>query len=270
MADGESPSLTLPVADWTRLRDEPDLVVSLPGGGEMRFRRIPAGSFWMGSRGKVEREEPRHRVVLPHDFWLGKFVVTQAEWRAVAALSPALVKSPGLDPSDNVNTGDRRPVTNVSWDDATAWCGTLAQSGMLQEGWKARLPTEAEWEYACRAGTNTQFYSGDSEEALARVAWFGEDWDRGAHAVDERPEQHPAGLFGMHGNVEEWCDDVCRADVYREREDGVVAPVEELRKGGGAWQPGPRDPRRRVGRPVRGVPRGRPRRGGSPMSASGG
>src|SRR5690606_19002067 len=131
MADGESPSLTLPVADWTRLRDEKDLVVSLPDGGEMQFRPIPAGSFWMGSRGGMEREEPRHRVVLPHNFWLGKFVVTQKQWRAVAARDSQLKFWPGLNPSDQTYVGDELPVDAISWHDATDWCATLSRLDAL-------------------------------------------------------------------------------------------------------------------------------------------
>ncbi|MEY2882183.1 MAG: hypothetical protein RLZZ15_4563 [Verrucomicrobiota bacterium] len=233
-----------PLADWSRLSAEPDLPVPLPGGLTLLVRRIPRGSFVMGARGESADEEPRHRVVLPHDFWLGKFVVTQAEWRAVAALDAALTREPGLDPSDERNTGDRRPVTDVSWDDASAWCEALTRELARLErppeflaGLTARLPTEAEREYACRAGTETEYYSGDGEAALAEVAWFGEDWERGAHAVDEcvggRPERHPAGLCGMHGNVWEWCRDVYRdrENVYRRRVDGAPAVEEILREG---------------------------------------
>ncbi|MCC5025109.1 MAG: formylglycine-generating enzyme family protein [Candidatus Synoicihabitans palmerolidicus] len=162
----------------------------------------------MGSRAKDPGEELRHRVVLPEAFMLGSFVVTQAQWRAVATRTKALKRR--TDPSHFKS--DRLPVEQVSWDDATAWCEALTQSGKLPEGWEARLPTEAEWKYACRAGTDTRYYNGDDAAALAQVAWFADNAGGQTHAVDEpvggRVEQHPWGLFGMHGNVEEWCRDV--------------------------------------------------------------
>jgi len=230
-----------PIADWSGLRAEPDLPVPLPGGGALLLRFIPKGEFFMGSREGIPDEEPRHRVVMK-DYFLGKFVVTQAEWRAVAATSAELVKKPGLDPSEQRNRGDRRPVTDVSWDDANAWIEALG-AALSEEGkkeltariggeWHFRLPTEAEWEYACRAGAETDYSSGDGEAALAEVAWFGEDEKRGAHEVGGKAP-NAAGLFDLHGNVWEWCRDVYRdgENIYRRRIDGDPAVEERLREG---------------------------------------
>lgn len=232
---------------WAIARKAADLRIDLGEDVEMFFRRIPAGSFWMGSREERDTdEEPRHRVALPEDFLLGTFVVTQEQWRAVARRSRALAKR--VDPSNF--KGDRLPVEQVSWDDATAWCEALTQTGILPAGWEARLPTAAEWEYACRAGTDTRFYCGNDATVLAQVAWFADNSEGQTHLVDEpiggQIEQHPWGLIGLLSNLFEWCEDVFRYDAYREREEGVIAPVERLGDGeehgsqgrvvrGGSW-----------------------------------
>jgi len=213
--------------DWTGLADEPDLELRLPdamgrpSGLVMRFRRIPKGSFFMGSRGESGWEEPRHRVAVPQEFWLGKFVVTQDEYAAVVRGLSALRE---LEPDPSDFNGGRRPVESVSWDDATAWCEALRQWDGLPAGIREiRLPTEAEWEYACRAGTETDYHNGDGEAALREIGWFGENSGNETHPVDAmvagKPERRRAGLVGMHGNVWEWCRDVFDACAYRKRKD---------------------------------------------------
>lgn len=220
-----------PPPDWSRLTSEPDLLLPLPVPADepplaMAFRRIPAGWFMMGSRDGEVSEEPRHRVEMPHEFWLGKFAVTQAEWSAVTRALP-LPKEIRADPS--YFKGSRRPVEGVNWNDATEWCSALAAWPGLPRGiGEVRLPTEAEWEYACRAGTETDYYSGDGEAALAQVGWYFGNAGGATHIVDEavggKAESHPAGLVGMHGNVWEWCHDVWDAKAYSKR-------VDELRVG---------------------------------------
>jgi formylglycine-generating enzyme required for sulfatase activity len=186
----------------------------------MLFRRIPAGRFLMGSRGFYHDEEPIHQVIIPRDFYLGTFVVTQAQYRAVATRCAALKKNP--DPSHF--KGDRHPVECVSWLDASAFCDWLTASKSLPSGLaQARLPAEAEWEYACRAGSRTEYYSGDGEATLSEVAWFENNSESRTHAVDELPEKHPLGLHGLHGNVWEWCADVYDSQAYRQRADGWEA-----------------------------------------------
>ena len=258
-AEPEGARVVAGAAAWAALAAEPDLEVPLPvpagqAALSMRFRRIPAGAFVMGSRGNNPNEEPAHRVILPHDFWLGKFVVTQEEWQGlVEACTPA-----GLEASPSRFKGRRRPVETVSWDDVQAWC----------EAWHAwlrgdghdlslhlrelRLPSEAEWEYACRADSETEYWNGDGEAALREVGWFDGNAGGETHDVDEpvvasSPERHPAGLMGMHGNVWEWCVDCSDRGAYRARPDGWPAKnpwsewdedLEEYRLRvirGGAW-----------------------------------
>lgn len=213
-----SPKRKLPV--WDQAAREADLVLELPGRIPMFFRRIPAGSFRMGSRGFYPDEEPIHRVVIAREFYLGTFVVTQEQYRAVAERCPALREAP----SPSEFKGARRPVENVSWYDATAFCQWLARwKGLPKEIGGVRLPTEAEWEYACRAGSETEYYHGEGEAALAEVAWCDQNSGNQTYPVDERPEEHPFGLHGMHGNVWEWCQDVFDAQAYRKRVDGWEA-----------------------------------------------
>jgi len=233
--DKAGASASTGAVDWSALAAEPDLEVPLPvpagqAALSMRFRRIPAGAFVMGSRGNNPNEEPPHRVILPHDFWLGKFVVTQEEWQAlVEACGPA-----GLEASPSRFKGERRPVERVSWDDVQAWCQAW-HAWLRQDGHapslglrELRLPSEAEREYACRAGSETDFWNGDGEAALREVGWFGGNAGGETHDVDEpvvagSPERHPAGLVGMHGNVWEWCGDCYDRGAYRARPDGWPA-----------------------------------------------
>ena len=207
---------------WDQAARDADLTLRLPGGVPMFFRRIPAGRFLLGSRGYSPDEEPIHQVVIPRDFYLGTFVVTQAQYRAVATRCPALKKNPA--PSHF--KGGSHPVEQVSWHDAAAFCDWLTTSKFLPPGIaQARLPAEAEWEYACRAGSRTEYYCGDGEPALSEVAWFSNNSENRTHAVDELPEKHPLGLHGLHGNVWEWCADVYDSQAYRQRADGWEAPA---------------------------------------------
>jgi formylglycine-generating enzyme required for sulfatase activity len=206
---------------WEQAARDADFKLKLPGGTSMFFRRIPAGSFRMGSRGFAAEAEPVHRVTITRDFFLGTFALTQEQYRAVARRCPAL--------KDNARPsrfkGQRRPVENVSWHDATAFCAWLSAWEKLPTAiTEVRLPTEAQWEYACPGGTDTDYYSGDGEVALAEVAWYGANSGGETRRVDERPETHPFGLHGMHGNVFEWCRDAWDAGAYRKRIDGAEDP----------------------------------------------
>ncbi|HTI71327.1 MAG TPA: formylglycine-generating enzyme family protein [Candidatus Limnocylindria bacterium] len=223
---------------WDRAAREADLIISLPREVPMFFRRIEAGRFRMGARGYYSNEEPVHEVRLTEDFYLGTFVVTQEQYRTVARWCPALRSR--SEPS--IFKGKRRPVENVSWEEVAAWCDWLSHSKTLPKGWVARLPTEAEWEYACRKQTETEYYSGDGEAALGWVGWYDANSGNQTHPVDEKDETHPFGLFGMHGNVWEWCLDAYESDAYRRHDDADenpgVNPSEEDRARvvrGGSW-----------------------------------
>lgn len=243
---------------WDQAAKDADLTLTLPGDVPMFFRRIPAGDFLMGSRGKYRDEEPIHRVVMPEDFYLATFVVTQAQYRAVAERCPGLRESP--DPSHF--KGDLRPVEQVSWRDATAFCEWLSaweglreaicvRPGVREEIAGVRLPTEAQWEYACRGRSETEYYNGEGAAALVRVGWYQENSGDTTHPVDERPEAHPWGLHGMHGNVRDWCWDVYDPKAYRKRLDGWEAREWTLADAGNDaeyWE----DEVRKTGRVLRG------------------
>ena len=168
-------------------------------GVVMKCKLIPAGTFLMGSpKGEQERcddEGPQHEVTLSRPFYMGVYPVTQAQYKAVMRKAPSNFK------------GKDRPVESVSWDDALAFCEELS----AETGKKVVLPTEAQWEYACRAGTTTKYSFGDSESRLDLYGWYDGTSGEGTHPVGQK-KPNPWGLYDMHGNVWEWC-----ADWYGEK-----------------------------------------------------
>lgn len=177
---------------------EDHMLAPLPGGQEMVFLRIKAGSFVMGSpeTGLREDDETQHPVTLTRDFWMGKFEVTNKQFRL---FRPDHVS--GKDKSDPRN-GDDYPASGVSWDDAAAFCAWMSE----KTGRPVRLPTEAEREYACRAGTTSVYSFGDDIHELGKYAWYRANVNGKAQPVGLlRP--NPWGLYDMHGNVAEWCSD---------------------------------------------------------------
>ena len=152
----------------------------------MEFVKIPAGSFMMGGN-EEDDEKPVHRVTISKDFWLQKTEVTQGQWKAVMGSNPSYFK----------NCGDNCPVENVSWDDVQVFIKKL---NAKNEG-IYRLPTEAKWEYTMRAGT-----MGDYAENLDAIAWYRENSDGKTHPVGMK-QANTWGLYDMHGNVVEWCED---------------------------------------------------------------
>ena len=188
-------------------------------GVEMAFRLIPAGSFRMGSRGYYADEEPIHRVWIPRPFWMAETPVTQAQF--------ALWTKAEKIKHDNEFKGcPDHPAESLDWGQAADFCTWLGRvkAAELPKGFPlARLPTEAEWEYACRAGTDTEYYTGDGAAALAEAGWFGEEWGTGSTHPVRQKQPNAFGLYDLHGNVLEWCQDVYDPNAYRKRMDGWEA-----------------------------------------------
>ena len=190
-------------------------IEDLGNGVLLHLVRIPAGSLMMGSPedevGRSSYEGPQHRVNFPEDFWIGQFEVTQAQYQAIT----------GQNPSEF--TGAQNPVEEVSWDDARNFCKNLSQ----RTGRAYRLPTEAEWEYACRAGTNTPFHFGQSITPDL-VNYDGNYPYRNAARGNYRNKTTPVGSFpgnpwglhDMHGNLWEWCQDEWH-DSYAEKPESL-------------------------------------------------
>jgi formylglycine-generating enzyme required for sulfatase activity len=196
--------------------------VALPQETVIQFCSIPAGSFTMGSpedeEGRVDGEEDQAKVVLTKTFWLAKTPLTQRQWEAVVGTNPSEFKGPDL------------PVENVSWNEAQAFINKINEQEILPSGWKFALPTEAQWEYACRAGEHGSYSGGKMEE----VGWCEENSAEQTHEVGQKKPNH-WGLYDMHGNVWEWC-----ADWYENRLKGGTDPagpssgIFRVRRGG-AW-----------------------------------
>jgi formylglycine-generating enzyme required for sulfatase activity len=160
----------------------------------MEFDLIPAGKFQRGSNDSdaYDNEKPVHTVRITQPFYLGKYEVTQGQWQAVMGSNPSHF------------TGDpRRPVDNVSWDDVREFMRRL---NALEGGATYRLPTEAEWEYAARAGTTGRWSFGNEVSQLGRYAWYDENAAGQTHPVGQL-QPNPWGLYDIHGNVWEWVQD---------------------------------------------------------------
>jgi formylglycine-generating enzyme required for sulfatase activity len=142
----------------------------------------------MGSKQNTPFDKPVHRVTISYGFYMGKYEVTQAQWQKVMGNNPSYFK----------NCGDNCPVESVSWDDAREFVKELNQ---MNDGYTYRLPTEAEWEYACRAGT-TEDYAGNR----GAMGWYEKNSGYKTHAVGQLPP-NAFGLYDMQGNVYEWCED---------------------------------------------------------------
>ena len=263
-------------ADSTRTANKdarPDAVpaVKTPSSQEsiknsigMTFELIPAGEFLMGSpdnhKDAEKNEKPQHRVRITRPFYLGVYEVTQAQYEAVMGNNPSYFSANGGG-SDSVagQSTDRHPVENVSWLDAVKFCNKLGEmegrppfyeiegENVRVPDWSRpgyRLPTEAEWEYACRANapTVTRYSFGDDEASLGEFAWYKGNSGGKTHPVGEK-RPNGFGLFDMHGNVCEWCWDGYGEGYYKEsREDdprGLDGAAARVRRGG-SWHGGPR------------------------------
>jgi formylglycine-generating enzyme required for sulfatase activity len=210
--------------------------ISLSEGVSLRFVLVPTGEFMMGSpeseKGRTTSEGPVHRVPITQAFFLGICEVSQEQYQAVMGKNPSR------------SQGAKKPVENVSWDDAWEFCKKLSE----KQGEPVRLPTEAEWEYACRAGTTTPFnfgewiwtdkanYDGDAYGDGRRGKWVGETVPVGSFPPNAW------GLYDMHGNVREWCQSLYIPYPYRfddGREEVRSARPRAVR--GGAWSDSPKE-----------------------------
>jgi formylglycine-generating enzyme required for sulfatase activity len=179
---------------------------------EARMVLIPAGRFMMGDKNQIDA--PPHEVFV-NSFYMDTHLVTQKEYETVMGENPSRWK------------GDQNPVEQVRWSDAARYCNARSKLEGLQpcynlQTWECnfeangyRLPTEAEWEYACRAGTQTAYSFGDDASKLKNYAWFKDNAGDKPHPVAQKPA-NPWGLYDMHGNVWEWCNDFYKVDYYQQ------------------------------------------------------
>jgi formylglycine-generating enzyme required for sulfatase activity len=207
--------------------DEPkpakSLTLDLGSGVKLEFILIPAGSFVMGTdENSGDGDEfPAHKVVITQPFYLGKYEVTQEQWTQLTGQNPSRFKGPKL------------PVEIVSWNDCHKFLRRLHE----KTGRSASLPTEAQWEYAARAGTTTPWSFGATETHIADFAWFVENAENTTHPVGTK-KPNAWGLYDMSGNVWEWCTDRYQKHAYPEGEaidpQGPTTGDSYIARGG-AW-----------------------------------
>jgi len=199
------------------------LALDLGKGVTMKLVLIRPGKFMMGSpnseQGHADIEGPQHEVTISKPFYMSVTEVTQAQYQAIMGTNPSHFK------------GETNPVDTVSWNDATEFCKKLSDKTRQA----VRLPTEAEWEYACRAGSRTRFCFGDAGEGLGEYAWYTVNSGGTTHSVGQK-KPNAWGLYDMHGNLWEWC-----ADWYGGYPEGAVtdpqgaASASKRVQRGGAW-----------------------------------
>lgn len=205
--------------------DSNSLTITLSSKVVLELKKIPAGTFTMGSpedeQGRIDHEV-QHRVTITKAYWMGVTEVTQAQWNAVMGGNPAFFQK-----------GDNYPVEQVSWKEARRFCEKLNNDSSIErpEGYCFDLPTEAQWEYSCRAGTTGACY-GDLDE----VAWYDSNSGGSTHPVAQK---HPNlwGLYDMHGNVCEWCRDWWWWKTYQGNVTDPMGPTSGSNRviRGGSW-----------------------------------
>jgi formylglycine-generating enzyme required for sulfatase activity len=211
----------------------------------MKLVLIPKGSFIQGSPStEVDRsaDEKMHAVTITKDVYFGVFEVTQAQYEKVMGNNPSHFQGDILrellktkDPRSN-ESSDFLPVESVNWHDAVAFCAKLSEIAEEKSARREyRLPSEAEWEYACRAGTLSAYHFGDNPELLENFAWYVDNSNGMTHPIGQK-SPNPWGLYDMHGNVAEWCADFM--DKYPDKHVKDPFGINEASGGvarGGSW-----------------------------------
>ena len=214
----------------TRNRAGETRSLDLGNGVSLTLVYIPGGTFWMGSKDDdpeaYDDEKPRHQVTLPA-FWMGETPVTQGQYQAVMGSNPSHFQ------------GDlHRPVELVSWNDADRFCQELSRK-LSQE--IISLPSESQWEYACRGGTDTRYFFGDDAAQLGNYAWYYGNSGNETHPVKQK-KPNAWGLYDMHGNVWEWCADQWHDNYQGAPTDGSAWLFSDESKDrllrGGSWDDG--------------------------------
>ncbi len=212
---------------------KPEVITTKTG---IEMVAIPAGWLLMGDDNGAADERPAHKVWISA-FWMDKYEVVQEQFRIYQLPDPSHFKNP------------KNPLERINWSDAALYCNDRSRAEGLEpcydeQTWQCnfeangyRLPTEAEWEYACRAGTTTKYSFGNDVRKLKAYAWFAENSSGKTHPVGQK-KPNPWGLYDMHGNVAEWCNDFYSESYYKQSPDrdpkGLVEGEEKVLRGG-AW-----------------------------------
>jgi formylglycine-generating enzyme required for sulfatase activity len=187
----------------------------------IEFVLIPAGDFWMYSN-TLHKKDPVHKVIIPEPFYLGKYQVTQEQWKNIMGNHPSCFE------------GNNRPVECVTWNEVQEFIKRLNSKAGSD---KYRLPSEIEWEYACRAGTSTKYFFGDSDLKLDEYAWYYANSENKTHSVGQK-KPNPWGLHDIHGNVWEWCldeDQNIPELIAVNRNSWIIGGISGLVLRGGGW-----------------------------------
>jgi formylglycine-generating enzyme required for sulfatase activity len=236
---GSDPTSQTPLS--TQESHKANLPKTITNSIGMEFVLIPAGTFTMGSpdsdTNAEDNEKPAHQVTISQPFYMGKYEVTQAQWKSIMGTNPSELK------------GDNHPVETVSWEDVQQFIRRLNKQEKQASGTLCRLPTEAEWEYVARAGTTTRYSFGDNAVHLEDYGWYSENSGNTIHPVGKKL-RNPWGLYDMHGNVSEWVQDWYADDHYthspsRDPQGPATGAYRVIR--GGGWD-GPAQYVRAAGR----------------------